>query len=230
MGAADMDKIRILIADDHAILRAGLRRLIEGQDDMCVVAEAETATGAVAQADTDKPDVVLLDITMPGGSGIKSIGPIRSASPKTRVLVLTMHDDQAYLRSAMAAGAAGYMVKTGADTELLDAIRTVAGGRSYVDVSLEDPSGETPSGTAERPTTSAADLDLLSKREREVLELVAHGYTHREIAEKLTVSVKSVETYRARLVDKLGLKSRADLVRYALDAGVLGGDESMFSR
>lgn len=223
-----MDEIKILIADDHAILRAGLRKLIEGQTDMSVTSEAETAAEAVAKADDDKPDVVLLDITMPGGSGVKSIAPIRKASPNTRVLVLTMHDDQAYLRSAMAAGAAGYMVKTGADTELLTAIRTVAGGRSYVDVSLEDPSGKTPSSNASRPATNVADLDLLSKRERQVLELVAHGYTHREIAAKLAVSVKSVETYRARLVDKLGLKSRADLVRYALDAGVLGGDESMF--
>ena len=204
-----------------------MRLLLEGQDDMEVVGEAEDGAKAVQCASETQPDVVLLDIAMPGESGIRTIGRIREVSPDTRVIILTMHDDQAYLRSALASGASGYMVKTGADTELLNAIRAVARGRSYIDVSLAGTSLQEVLTKRDRAgKVIAHSTDALSARERQVLELVAYGHTHKEIAGRLEVSVKSVETYRARVADKLGLKSRADLVRYALDHGMLGPDRA----
>ena len=215
------DVIRIMLVDDHAILRAGLRSLLDSQSDMTVVEEAVDADGAVDGVSRTRPDVVLLDISMPGESGIHAIGRIREASPATQILVLTMHDDQAYLRSVLAAGGAGYLVKRAADTDLLAAIRTVAQGRSYIDVALSDGALQ---GVLERWVHGASNRPeptVLSDRERQVLELVALGYTHREVAEQLGVSVKTVETYRARLSEKLGLRSRAELVRYALDVGFL---------
>ena len=219
-----MYKIRIVIADDHTILRAGLSSLLSAQPDMEVVGEAVDGEEAVAQALATEPDVLLLDISMPNSGGIQAISRIREASEGTRVLILTMHDDQAYLRSALAAGGSGYLVKRAADTELLAAIRTVHQGRSYIDVSLDE--------GALRPVHlgdgagkgNAQPLSILSERERQVLEFVALGYTHKEVAERLSVSVKTVETYRGRLSDKLGLRSRAELVRYAIDAGLLRRD------
>jgi len=213
--------IRVMIVDDHAILRSGVRMLLETQDDIEVVGEAEDSETAVERAGELAPDVVLLDISMPGGSGIQAIDRLREVSPVSRIIILTMHDDQAYLRSALASGAAGYMVKTGADSELLNAIRTVHRGRTFVDVSLGE--GAIPPGAVE-PRAEGAAAATLSSRERQVLELVAYGHTHKEIAERLEVSVKSVETYRSRVADKLGLRSRAELVRYALDHGLLGPD------
>jgi DNA-binding NarL/FixJ family response regulator len=216
-----VDKIRVLIVDDHAILRSGVRMLLDTEGDIEVVGEAESAETAVERARELSPDVVLLDISMPGGSGIQAIEQVRGVSPGSRVIILTMHDDQAYLRSALASGASGYMVKTGADGELVNAIRTVYRGRSYVDVSLGEASAHPVLAERRRAGTPA---DQLSSRERQVLEFVAYGHTHKEIAARLSVSVKSVETYRARVADKLGLRSRAELVRYALDHGLLGPD------
>ncbi len=197
--------------------------LIDGQEDMEVVGEAENGAKAVDCAAATQPDVVLLDIAMPGESGIRTIGRVREVSPDSRVIILTMHDDQAYLRSALASGASGYMVKTGSDTELLSAIRAVSRGRSYIDVSLADSSLQE---VLSRGKAVVHATDALSARERQVLELVAYGHTHKEIAGRLEVSVKSVETYRARVADKLGLRSRAELVRYALDHGMLGPDRA----
>jgi DNA-binding NarL/FixJ family response regulator len=213
--------IRVLIADDHAILRSGVRRLLDTQDDIEVVGEADSGADAVMQVAETQPDVVLLDISMPDESGVKTIGKIRDASADSRVIILTMHDDQAYLRSALASGAAGYMVKTGEDTELLQAIRAVHRGRSYIDVSLEDATLQDVLAKRFAREDKGRTGDHLSARERQVLELVAYGHTHKEIAERLDVSVKSVETYRARVADKLGLRSRSELVRYALDHGML---------
>ena len=218
-----MDTIRVMIADDHAILRAGLRSLLALQEDMELIAEAIDGQDAVSKAEQNKPDVLLMDITMPGMNGIEALKHVRNVSPESRVLILTMHDDHAYLRSVLAAGGSGYLVKRAADTELLAAIRTVHQGRSYIDVGLDNNQLQAVLDNEEQETTDAGgrSLDTLSERERQVLELVALGYTHKEVGEELSVSVKTVETYRSRLSEKLGLRSRAELVKFALDRGLL---------
>ncbi len=221
-------KIRVFIADDHAVLRSGLRLLINGQPDMEVVGEADDGLEAEQRIPTTAPDVALMDLSMPH-DGLHAIRQISQASPATRVLVLTMHDDPGYLRLALSAGAAGYVVKTAVDSELLTAIRTVAQGRTFVDLSCDpdqmfaDPP-KTDQNRLHRPTRPPDQP--LSRREREVLTRVARGFTNQEIAEQLSLSVKTVETYRARLMMKLDLRSRADLVRYALDHGLLTFAES----
>ena len=204
----------ILLADDHAVVRSGLALLIGSQPDMEVVAEAESADEAVARCREHRPDVAVLDLSMPGG-GVGAIGRIRHELPETRVVVLTMHDDQEYLRAALAAGTAGYVVKAAADEELLQAIRAVHRGRSYISLSLS------PADASLEPPSSAKPL---SHRERQVLELVAFGHTSQRIADQLGLSIKTVDGYRARIADKLGLRSRADLVRYALEMGILRQD------
>jgi two-component system response regulator NreC len=220
-------RIRILVADDHAILRSGLRMLINTQSDMEVVGEAVDGEDAIRRVGELDPDIVLLDRTMPGMGGIRALEVIREKFPRTRVLVLTMHDEYAYVRSVLAAGGAGFVVKRAADAELISAIRTVSQGRSYIDVSLAS------TGSLEEIVNpKAGDRDggwrdvRLSQREREVLTSVALGYTNQQIADSLGLSVKTVGTYRARVAEKVGLKNRADLVRYALDAGLLAPERS----
>ena len=200
-------KTRILLADDHAILRSGLTMLIDSQADLTIVAEAADGVEAVEKARRIKPDVVILDLTMPRLSGFEALRQIRAECPDTRVLILTMHDDPAYGRSLLAAGALGYVTKKAADRELLLAIRTVREGRMFVDLSQ-----------AEEMLPQAAPL---SQRERQVLEELARGFTHQEIADRLALSIKTVETYLSRLSTKLGLHRRAELVRYALEIGLL---------
>jgi two-component system response regulator NreC len=211
--------IRLLVADDHAVLRAGLRMLLEVQDDMAVAGEASDGVEVLQKARELRPDVVLMDLSMPGPPSGEVIRQVLRACPKTRVLVLTMHDDPAYLASAMAAGATGYVVKKVADSELLSAIRAVDAGRTFVDLtqSLDTPSRALPGGArakAERPKD-------LSRREREVLRLLAQGYSNQQIATQIKVSVKTVETHRTRLSQKLGLKGRAELYRFAVESGIL---------
>lgn len=218
--------IRLLIADDHAILRAGLRMLITAQADMRVVAEASDGNETVTKAVESKPDVVLLDLSMPQSSGLQAIPEIRRRCSRVRVLVLSMYEDAAYVRAAFDAGAVGYVLKKAADAELLTAIRTVAAGKKY----LCSRSQEVLAQSALGVDLSGADASLhdradsLSKREREVLIMVAQGYTNRQIAERLELSVKSVESYRARVQEKLGLQTRVQLHRYALAAGLLRAD------
>lgn len=216
-------KIRVVIADDHTVLRSGLRMLINSQPDMEVVGEAMGGAEAVKKVRQLQPDVVLLDLTMPEQGGLPVLPSLRKACSDARVLVLTMHDDPAYVRSALAAGAVGYVVKTAADTELLTAIRAVVEGRTFVDLSINQHEVQDIL-SRKRARGAAGDegaIRLLSEREREVLDLVAQGHTNQEVADRLGLSVKSVETYRARLMDKLSLQSRAELVRYALDCGIL---------
>jgi two-component system, NarL family, response regulator NreC len=215
-----MARIRVLLADDHAVLRAGLRMLINAQADMEVVGEASTGEEGVRQARALKPDVVLMDITMPGAGGIEATCRIVRDCPGVRVLALTMHDDAAYLRSVLAAGASGYVLKRSADTELLSAIRLTHRGETYLEASLAGVVVQEALGRKARQT-EAAPGEALSDREREVLRLVAQGHTNQHVADRLSLSIKTVETYRARLMTKLGLKTRADLVRYALSAGLL---------
>ena len=201
-----MKKIRLLLADDHAILRAGLRMLLDAQPDMVVVDEAADGEEAVQRALVSRPDLAIVDLTMPGLSGVL---------PATRLLVLTMHDDPAYARVALAAGAAGHVVKDSDSAELLAAIRAVHRGRTFVQVGSEGVEALT-------ATDLALRLPALSPRERQVLELLARGHTNREVADRLALSVKTVETHRSRLSDKHGLTSRADIVRLALALGLLG--------
>jgi two-component system response regulator NreC len=212
-------EIRVFLADDHAVLRSGLRLLIDSQSNMRVVGEAGDFDRMLALLKQTPTDVVTMDLTMPGGLGLRAIEKIREISPSLRVVVLTMHDDPAYLRSALAMGAAGYVVKSAADTELISAIRAVHEGRIFIDAR----SNTATEGLLKVTPTSGADLsiDLLSTREREVLTLISQGHTNQAVADRLDVSVKTVESYRSRLMAKLGLKSRADLTRFAIENGLL---------
>lgn len=220
-----MKKIRVELIDDHAVVRAGVRMLIDYQGDMEVVAEASRATEGVRLARELHPDVVLLDIGLPGCSGLDAIGAILDASPKSKILILSTHDNQAYLRLALAAGVSGYVVKEAGPAELTLAIRTVVAGRSYINVSLAGGHAlKTLLEKHQQPGTSP--LDALSAREKQVLALIASGHTNQEAADELRLSVKSIETYRHRVMEKLGFSSRADLVRFALEAGLIaaGGE------
>ena len=217
-----MPKIRILLADDHAVLRAGLKMLINHQPDMEVVGEAGTYAEVVQLGKIARPDVITLDLTMPDGNGAESIERVCRECSLAKVLVLTMHDDPAYLRAALHAGASGYVVKKVADTELLDAIRAVHAGRAFVDLDLKGARSQSVlSAEGQRQRESLSPTDQLSERERTVLEGLAQGHTNQSIAEQLDLSVKTVESYRARLLRKLGLRSRADIIRYAIETGLL---------
>lgn len=210
-------RIRVLIADDHAVLRSGLRLLLDGQPDMRVVAEAADGASAVRAVRDHRPDVVLLDLTMPEG-GTGAIERCLAAAPQAKILVLTMHDDPVYARAAIASGAAGYVVKLAADTELVSAIRAVHAGRVFIDVRLTQRRSD-PEVVA--PASAALPPARLSARERQVLVYLGQGFTNREIAERIKVGIKSVETYRQRVARKLGLRRRADFVQYALHTGLL---------
>jgi two-component system response regulator NreC len=211
--------IRVLIVDDHAVVRAGLRLLLDREKDMEVVAEAGTADEGVRAARLEKPDVVLLDVVMPEGSGLEVTGEIIKASKGARVLVLSMQDDPHYVREAFAGGASGYMLKEAADADLVHAVREVATGGRYVHPTLGARLAQ-----AEVEEARRAASDPLSDREREVLRLLALGHTNQEIAKQLYISVRTAETHRAHIMQKLGLGTRAELVRYALANGML--DES----
>jgi two-component system response regulator NreC len=200
--------------------------LIDAQPDMDVVGEAADGDEAARKTRELRPDVTLLDVTMPGSGGIAAIQRIRGESPATRVLVLTMHDVPAYLRSALAAGASGYVVKRAADADLLSAIRAVHRGRTVLDPTLATMVVQAGVGRKPAAGPAGAAAHALSPREREVLDLVAQGFTNQQMADHLGLSVKTIETYRSRLVEKLGLRSRADLVRYALDSGLFGAGPS----
>jgi len=220
-----MTRIRVLIADDHAVLRAGLKLLIGAESDMEVVGEAADGPEAVRRAQATAPDVVLLDLSMPGARASHTIAEVVQLTPRPRVLVLTMHDDAASMQAALLAGASGYIVKKAADIELLTAIRAVHRGRTFVDLTRPGEDARGPE-VRFRSRNSAPDVQPkpLSPREAEVLRLLAQGHTHQEAADHLGVSVKTIETHRKRLSDKLGLKSRAQLFRFAVDIGLLEGD------
>lgn len=212
-------QIRVLIADDHAILRSGLRMLIDSQHDMTVVGEAQDGNEAIQIAKEASPNIVILDVTMPERGGLNAIHEILKQNPSARILLLTMHEELAYLRTALAAGATGYVLKKSVDADLLSAIRAVHKGRTYVDAEL---ASELIQHTVPESGRSKAKLtEVLSERELQVLKLVAEGFSSREISQQIFVSVKTVETYRGRFAEKLGLTSRADIVRYALETGLL---------
>lgn len=211
-----MSDIRVVVVDDHAVVRAGLRALLEREPGIVPVDEAANADEALFRVIEHKPDVLLIDVTMPGTSGIEAIPKLREASPATKVLVLSMHDDPGYVRDAFAAGATGYVLKEAADTEVVAAIREVAGGGSYVNPALG-----ARMVAAEAKQAAEAEADPLSEREHEVLRLLALGHTNQEIAKTLYISVRTAETHRAHIMRKLGLSSRAELVRYALGKQII---------
>ena len=208
--------IRVLVVDDHAIVRSGLRRVLDAEPDIETVSEAENADRAVFEAMEHKPDIVLMDVVMPGKSGIEGLPALLQAVPTVQVLILSMQDDPRYVREAFEAGASGYVLKEAADTEVITAVRAVAAGERYVHPAL---------GArllaAEVEERKRAEADPLSEREREVLRLLALGHTNQEIAKLLYISVRTAETHRAHIMRKLDLSSRAELVRYALAEGLL---------
>ena len=210
--------IRVVLVDDHAILRAGLRRVLDAEEDIEVVGEAESADRAVFEALAAKPDVVVMDVVMPGKSGIEGMPAVLQAVPDAKVLVLSMQDDPHYVREAFEVGASGYVLKEAADTEVDGAVRAVAAGERYVHPTLG-----ARLVAAEAEERKRAEADPLSEREREVLRLLALGHTNQEIAKMLYISVRTAETHRAHIMQKLRLSSRAELVRYALENGLIEG-------
>jgi DNA-binding NarL/FixJ family response regulator len=207
--------IRVLIADDHGIVRSGLRMLIDRQSDMEVVAEAEDGVEALSAAQAAKPDIAVLDVSMPRMTGIQAASEIQ-AHTGARVLLLSMHDDERYFLEGLNAGASGYVLKHAADTDLIDALRTVADGHTFL------------SGKSQRELlrgweqgTAGEELDPLTKRELEVVKLIAEAYTNRQIADTLQLSEKTVESHRSNVFAKLGIRDRVELVRYAIRRGLV---------
>jgi two-component system response regulator NreC len=211
--------IRAVVVDDHAVVRSGIKLLLDREDDIEVVGEAGNAKDAIFRARALKPDVILLDVVMPGSSGIQVLPTLLKESPDTKVLVLSMQDDPSYVREAFAAGASGYVLKEAADEEVVSAVREIANGGSYVHPALG-----ARMVAAEAEARAAAEADPLSDREREVLRLLALGHTNQEIAKMLYISVRTAETHRAHIMQKLRLSTRAELVRYALSQGLLDED------
>lgn len=209
-------KIRALIVDDHAVVRSGLRHVLEAEDDIEVVGEAGDARQAVFETRSGKPDVILMDVVLPGKSGIEAIPDVLKDAPEAKVLVLSMQDDPRYVRQAFEAGASGYVLKEAADTDIVAAVREVAAGRQYLHPALG-----ARLVAAEAAERKRAEKDPLSGRERDVLRLLALGHTNQEIASTLFISVRTAETHRAHIMQKLHLQSRAELVRYALEQGLL---------
>ena len=212
-----MKTIRVLLADDHAVVRTGLKALVDAQPDMSVVAEAGDGPGALKLAGEAQPDVAVLDFSMPGLDGAETAEKLKQTCPNVKSLALTVHEDRSYLKQVLQAGAFGYVLKRSAAEELIHAIRVVAGGGVYLDPAL---AGRVVQGFVGEPAGGDAP-PALSEREAEVLRLIALGFSNKEIAARLDVSVKTVETYKARSMQKLGLHSRVDIMRVAVDRGWL---------
>jgi len=222
-GMGRVMKSRVFIVADHGVLRGGLRALVDMQADMEVVGEAGNRLEAEMGIKKTEADIALMDISTPDGGGLATIAAVRQIRPKARIIVLTVHEELGYIRAAQGVGAVGYVVKTAVDTELLAAIRAVVQGRSFMDVSICTELG----GHSMQPKSErAADprTAQLSERERQVMGRVAEGYTNGQIAEQLGLGVKSIETYRSRLMEKLGMTRRSELVRFALDCGIFATD------
>jgi DNA-binding NarL/FixJ family response regulator len=213
-----VSKLRVYLVDDHPVVRNGLRALVDAEGDMEVVGEAFEGEAAVRQVCELRPDVVVMDVSMPGMGGAAATAQIRAGCPEVRVVALTAHEDRGYLQQVLAAGASGYVLKRSAVTELVGAIRHAAAGNTYVDPAVAAPLAAALSRPGER-----ADAPDLSEREVEVLRQIARGYANKQIAAQLKISVKTVETYKARAMEKLGAKSRVDIVKYAAERGWLAG-------
>lgn len=206
--------VRVVIADDHAMVRSGLRLLLDAEESLKVVAEAGDVPTAMQVIKAHRPAVAVHDLNMPGGSGLEAIPLLRESTPETAIVVLTMQDDPAFARQALQSGALGFVLKEAADEELLEAVRLAARGETYLNPSLGG-------RLAAQPFQPAGPPDDLSERELEVLRLIALGHTNTEIGEQLYLSVRTVETHRARIQQKTRRSTRAELVRYALDHGLV---------
>ena len=216
--ASDGEPITIVLADDHAVVRSGLRMVLEREEDFEVVSEAADADSALRTVLGHKPTILVLDLNMPGEpTSLEAIPRVPDVSPNTRVVVLTMQEDPEFARRALRAGAAGYVLKEAADDELVDAIRRVAAGATYLNPRLG-------AMLAAAPPEQTGPPDDLTEREVGVLRLIALGHTNAEIAQELFLSVRTVESHRAHIQQKLGRSTRAELVRYALDHGLVGPD------
>jgi len=211
--------IRVVVVDDHAVVRSGLRHILDSAEGIEVVGEAGDAQNAIFETRAQKPDLILMDIVMPGKSGIETIPDLLKDAPDAKVLILSMEDDPHYVHEAFAAGAAGYILKEAADTDLVTAVREIAAGGSYVHPTLG-----ARMVSAEAEERKRADADPLSDRERDVLRMLALGHTNQEVAVTLYISVRTAETHRAHIMQKLRLQTRAQLVRYALAQGLLGDE------
>jgi two-component system response regulator NreC len=216
-GGEERAAVTLVLADDHPVVRTGLRLMLMSKGEFEVVAEVGDIETASRSVRGHRPDVLVLDLNMPGGSSIAAIPALREASPETEIVVLTMQDEPDAARRALAAGAMGYVLKGAPDDELVEALRRAARGENYLNPRL---------GARLASEASAAPADGLSERELDVLRLIALGHTNTEIAEQLFLSVRTVETHRARIQQKLGLSTRAELVRYALDGGLIGAGRS----
>jgi two-component system response regulator NreC len=216
-----LSRIRVVLADDHAIVRTGLKTLLATQPDLEFVGETGDGDEAVDLAASLQPDIVLLDVSMPGNERFAALRAMRARAPQVRVLLLTMHEDEAILRDALHAGASGYVLKKAAESELLTAIRAVARGEAFVDPALTRVMITAYLKTEGRQEAPASQRHGLTAREIEILTLTAEGYANKEIAEKLAISVKTVETHKAHIAEKLGAKSRVEWLRYAREQGWL---------
>jgi two-component system response regulator NreC len=215
-------KIHILLADDHTILRAGLKMMLNAQPDMEVVGEAHDGRQAIQEAHRLQPDVILMDITMPDINGIEATRQIKKLLPSIKVLILTMHEHDEYVFQALRAGASGYILKEAADTELISALHIIQSGQFFLSPTAQS----VMVGDYLQRVRTGEEKDsysCLTEREREILKLVAEGYTNNQIAERLVISPKTVDTHRTHIMDKLNLHSRAELVKYAMRRGLLEG-------
>ena len=213
-----MTDLRVFLADDHAVVREGLKALVNAQPGMVVVGEAADGLLACEQIPALRPDVVVMDVSMPGLTGSQATARLRKECPTVKVLALTVHEDKGYIRQLLAAGATGYVLKRSAPEGLIQAIRSVAAGGVYLDPSM---AGKVIGGFVRAPANDGPSNGELSEREADVARQTAAGYSNKEIAARLELSIKTVETYRARAMEKLGLQSRAGLVRYAVQQGWL---------
>jgi DNA-binding NarL/FixJ family response regulator len=205
--------MRILIADDHGIVRSGLKLLLDRQSDMQVVAEAADGIDALEKALAERPDVAILDVAMPRMTGLQATYEIKRQAPATQVLILSMHDDERYLFEALRAGASGYVLKRAADQDLVDAVRAAARGEPFLTAAAQQ--------TLIRGFLEHGEQPELSPREQEIVKLIAEAHTNREIAEILHLSEKTVESHRANVLQKLGMRDRVELVRYAIRRGLV---------
>lgn len=214
-----MNQLRVFLADDHAVIREGLKSLIRSQTDMIVIGEADNGRTALSQAIKLRPDVVVMDISMPELNGMLVTERLKQECPETKVLVLTVHEDKGYVQHMLKCGVSGYILKRAVVEELISAIRTVATGNIYLESSLAE---KVLGNYAHKHSVGESSAHgELSARETEVLRLTARGYGNKEIANKLAISTRTVETYKGRLMEKLGFRSRVDIVRYAIDRGWL---------